>query len=146
MKLRLDGAQSALLMASLFALHLWEFESDAAREMVPRNSNDEIARLYQGVSVRWRSCLVSKGIWQSKTGRWTRELIAKRALITCEFELSRMQAQLAVIALDTVAEEFRNNWGELCAVLPGALDWYQLNIDDVGLLARSIERAGNGDT
>lgn len=139
MRVRLNGTRSAALVAAAFGLRHWEFEREGARALIPTGSLEMKESLSRGVSSRWRECLVSNGVWHSPVGTWTRELIARRALLECEFDLPEDQLAMAVAGLEAVALEFDGNWDELCLVLPGALDWYELDIAALRALASDLE-------
>jgi hypothetical protein len=53
--------------------------------------------------------------------------------------LSATELPTVILALDAVATEFSENWEEFCIVVPGALQWYPVEPEDVAKLARRLE-------
>jgi hypothetical protein len=139
----LNGIDSALITAALFALAEWPFETVDAKELATREMRLAGQTLSEVVSERWRLRLDEVGLWNSASG-WTPELIAKRAALKRGVSLALAELPLAIVALNAVAEEFSSNWSEFCTVIPGAMAWYSVGSPDVARLARHLKSAPAG--
>jgi len=123
-QIELNGTESALLVAAVFILGNWPFESPAARAMLT-NADRSLAEVVgDRISARWRSALSSAGLWDSPTGQWTPDLIAKRGELEHGLQLERDELPMSVLALRSCAIEFADSWGKFCVAAPGAVDWY----------------------
>lgn len=134
----LSGSESALVIAALFALAEWPFETASARKLVSDEHKVAGQRLSEIVSARWQALLEAAGSWNPGS-TWTPELIAERAALKPALSLSAPELPLVILALDAVAMEFSDNWDELCTVVPGAVQWYPVGPEDVASLARRLE-------
>ena len=136
--IELGGSESALVVAALFALAQWPFETARAKDLVSNECRTVGQGLSELVSARWRELLKVAGLW-NQGSRWTPELIARRAALKPALSLSATELPTVIFALDAVAIEFSGNWDEFCTVVPGALQWYPVGLEDVAKLARGLE-------
>lgn len=134
------GSESALVVAALFALAEWPFETLGARTLVSKEERVNGRRLSERVSARWRELLEAAGLWNPGSP-WTPELIAKRAVLEHGLDLDVAELPVAVIALDAVATEFSETWDEFCTVVPGGIQWYPIGLGDVTRLACRLQSA-----
>jgi hypothetical protein len=139
-KVELIGSESALVVAALFALAEWPFETTSAKDLVSEAFRADGQRLSEDVSAQWRELLEAAGLW-NQGAAWTPELIAKRAALEPALALSVAELPVVIFALRAVTEEFSKNWDEFCTVVPGAIQWYPVGPDDVARLARRLEDA-----
>ena len=136
--IELSGRESALVTAALFALVHWPFEVASAKAMASPKHQAEAERVGDAVSARWREILIAAELW-STGPKWTRRLIAQRAALKPALSLSPAELPITIIALDAVAKEFSSRWGEFCIVVPGALDWYPIKLQDAEELATRLK-------
>lgn len=136
----LNGCESALVVASLFALAEWPFEKEGARALARRVAGQAAEERSATMSDRWIGLLEAAGLWGSGS-RWTPELIAKRAALDKGLELDRLDLPIVIVALRAVYEEFVDDWDEFCTAIPGALDWYPFGPNSVVELIRRFENA-----
>jgi hypothetical protein len=134
------GSESALVVAALFALAEWPFETARAKNLVSNEHKTVGQSQSEQVSARWRKLLEAAGLW-NEGPTWTPELIARRAALKPALTLSAAELPTAVLALDAVATEFSENWEEFCTVVPGGLQWYPVGPEEVTRLARRLESA-----
>jgi hypothetical protein len=138
----LNGSESALLIAALFALTHWPFENPRARALVGTDRS-AAARLSKAMSERWMRLLDHVGLWKGGSA-WTPELIASRAAVHPALTLCASEISLAAAALEAVNEEFASDWDEFCTVVPGGLEWYPLGPQDVPALVDRLKAASPG--
>ena len=136
----LSGSESALVVAALFALARWPFETPRAKSLMSNERRTAGQRVREVVSARWRELLEAAGLWNQGSA-WTPELIARRAALKPALTLTAAELPMATLALEAVATEFSDNWDEFCTVVPGALEWYPVAPEDVARLARKLEMA-----
>lgn len=137
---RLNGREAALLVGVLFALADWPFEQPAAKALLTPHLRDRAQLLSEGISERWQTRLQEAGLWDSPTGMWTPELIRERSKLSDGLIVDESEIELALAAVDASELEFAHNWGEFCTVIPGAIDWYGLEPEDLARLrARLFE-------
>jgi hypothetical protein len=145
-RIHFDGTSSALLSACGFALKVWEFnDSSAARAMVEEVKREERVSLYEATTKRWREHLIAVDLWHNEhhpKGHWDREFIAKRAKTTCEFSLTAAQMRNAALGARAISLEFARDWGwkELGYVLPGSINYYEVDIGSFAVLAASLDQ------
>ena len=138
MTAQLNGSESALVVAALFALAEWPFETASARTAVSVEDRAAGQRMSEAVSARWQKLLEAADSW-SPGPSWTPELIAERAALDPALSLGAAELPLVILALDAVAKEFSDDWDEFCIVVPGAIHWYPVGPEDVARLARRLE-------
>jgi hypothetical protein len=137
-KIELLGSESALVVAALFALAEWPFETARAESLASKEQRAVAQRLSKIVSARWRELLDAAGLW-NQDSTWTPELIAKRAALKPALALSAGELPTVILALDAVAGEFSEDWDEFCTVVPGALQWYPVGPEELRSVARRLE-------
>lgn len=140
--IELSGSESALVVGALFALGLWPFETSGAKKLLTSEKREAGRRLSAKVSSRWRTLLKAAGLWPAGSA-WTADLIAERAVLQRGLVLREAELPLVVLALEVAREEFSENWGEFCIVVPGALQWYPIGPGDLAGLARGLKNEQN---
>lgn len=138
-KHRFNGRDSALLVGAMFALAEWPFERSDARSRLTDRLRERAQFLSESVSLRWRTILQEAGLWESPTGKWTRELIEQRGRLENGLHISDSETELLIIALELTELEFSHHWQDFCTVVPGSIDWYGLTPADIARLRRRIE-------
>ena len=139
----LIGSESALVVAALFALAEWPFETAGAKNLVSAERRAFAQRLSEMMSARWREFLEAAGLW-NPGATWTPELIARRAALKPALVLGEAELPISILALDVTTIEFSENWEEFCTVVPGGLQWYPVGPEQVERLARRLEGALSG--
>lgn len=129
----LKGSDTALLLAAVFALDIWEFEKPMAQQVVPTGHEIDVQTLHDIVRAAWVKCRRRSG--GSRPSPLTRELVEEWARLDCEFNFSPQQLELAKLALKACELEFRDNEIDFYVALPGNLDWYGLTTKDLLKLA-----------
>ena len=134
----LDGRDSALLVGVLFALAHWPFERPSAKALLAPALRAAGLASSDDLSDRWRGRLAAIGLWHAPSGQWTPDLIGKRAALEQGLEISELDVELSLLALELAKIEFADNWDEFCTAIPGALDWYGLSPSDLDALANKL--------
>jgi hypothetical protein len=96
-------------------------------------------RVSQTVSEQTRNAWSDAGLWDSPTGRWTRDLIQRRSATSTDLRLSGEELEDAILALRAAHAEFSTNWDEFCVATPGNVDWYPAGPGDLLVLADRLE-------
>jgi len=125
----------ALLVAATGLLCDWPFEVAEAKSMVHEDEKRAAESLSERLSSEWREFLARAGLWDDPSGRWTRELIEKRAGQQVQVSLSLTDASLVRLVIRATFTEFKDNWGEFCIVGTGALHWYPVGPAELDRLA-----------
>lgn len=139
-QVELNGTESALVVAAMFMLGNWPFESQEARAVLGDGDRSLAVELGDRISSRWRHLLSSVGLWESPTGPWSRDLIAQRGALKHGLRLEADELPSVILALRALVAEFARNWGELCVAAPGAVDWYGVGSSDLQRLAERLHR------
>lgn len=140
----LTGPESALLVAALFGLSEWPFFRAVAKDYTKKVDREEAQALSERLSLEWRTYLESLGLWNDASGRWTDDLIRRRASLGQGIVLDNPRERvIAALALRATALEFADDWEGFCTCLPGSVDRYPLEHGDLEVLARKIEEFGD---
>ena len=133
----------ALLVAALGILSDWPFEVPTAKSMVSQRAKCAADLFGELLSVKWRGFLAEAGLWTDPSGRWTQDLILKRANQRIDVELSDAELALAELALRATFAEFKDNWAEFCVVGTGALHWYPIGPEGLGVFCERLARVSD---
>jgi hypothetical protein len=137
--IELNGAESALLVAALFMLDCWAFESGDVRAMMEGLDRVAVEKFADEITLRWQRSLEQHELWSSPTGKWTPELIEQRRRLAIGMSLRLDELPLSVFALRCSASEFSASWWEFCVAAPGAIDQYGASFQDLVSLAERLE-------
>lgn len=137
--IELPGNEAALVVAALFMLDCWPFESDDARAMIEGLDRAAVERLAAEIGARWQQSLEEHQLRDSPTGKWTPGLIEQRRRLKVGLCLHPHELPLTILALRSSATEFSGTWWEFCVAAPGSIDQYGASLQDLLSLAERLE-------